>query len=122
AATRWLETGHDPDDYLPQMTWDKESRGVYVERLTRDHQTLEVLYADAATGQTRSVLVDRDPAWLDVTEDLSPLPGAAGEFLWTSERSGWRHIYRIGRGGETAALTSGDWSVDAIAGVDTDGG
>ncbi|QIB64135.1 S9 family peptidase [Kineobactrum salinum] len=122
AATRWLDTGHKPDDYLPQMTWDRESRGVYVERLTRDHQALEVLYADAASGETRSVLVDRDPAWLDVTEDLSPLPGAAGEFLWTSERSGWRHIYRVGRGGETATLTSGDWSVDAIAGVDTDGG
>lgn len=122
ATTRWMDTGHDPDDYLPQMTWDAGSRGLYIERLTRDHQTLEVLYADAASGDTTSLLADTDPAWLDVTEDLSPLPGAEGDFLWTSERSGWRHIYRIDHEGAATALTSGDWSVDAIIGVDADAG
>lgn len=122
AATRWLDTGHALDDYLPQMTWDRESRGLYVQRLSRDHQTLDVLYADATSGDSRLVLTDRDPAWLDISEDLFPLPGAAGEFLWTSERSGWRHIYRVGRKGGAVALTSGDWSVDAIVGVDTEGG
>ena len=122
AETRWMDTGHDADDYLPQMNWDTRSRGLYVQRLTRDHQTLEVLYADAATGKTNSLLIDNDPAWLDVTEDLTPLSGTDGEFLWTSERSGWRHIYRVNREGEASALTSGDWSVDAIVGVDTQGG
>lgn len=122
ADTRWLDTGHDPDDYLPQMTWDSESRGLYVQRLTRDHQTLEVMHADATSGETTSLLVETDPAWLDVTEDLAPLPGTDGEFLWTSERSGWRHIYRVDRKGRATALTSGDWSVDAVVGVDANAG
>ncbi len=122
AAIRWLDTAHSPDDYLPQMSWDRESRGLYVQRLSRDHKTLEVLYVDAMSGSTQSVLVDRDPAWLDIGEDLTPLPGTSGEFLWTSERSGWRHIYRIGREGGAVALTTGDWSVDSIVGVDSEAG
>jgi dipeptidyl-peptidase-4 len=118
--TRWLETGHDADDYLPQMTWAPDSKGLFVQRLARDHQTLELLYADAAGGSVQSVLVDRDPAWLDITDDLTPLAGdeADGDILWSSERSGWRHLYRVSRQGTIQALTGGDWSVDALIGVD----
>ena len=36
------------------------------------HRDQQVLLADARTGRTRTVMVDRDDAWLDVVDDLGP--------------------------------------------------
>jgi dipeptidyl-peptidase-4 len=68
------------------------------------------------------VLTEEDRFWVN----LGPGPffiKDGEEFLWTSERSGFRHIYRYSSGGRLLAqLTSGDWEVTEIAGVDERGG
>ncbi|WP_031470285.1 S9 family peptidase [Sciscionella sediminilitoris] len=43
---------------------------------------------------------------------------ASGEVLWWSERSGWGHLYLYRTDGTVGAVTSGDWLVRAIVGVD----
>ncbi len=118
--TRWLDTKHDPDDYLPHLTWLPDSSGLFVQRLTRTHQTLDVYHADLATGKLVRVLRESEPTWIDVTLDLTPIAERA--FLWTSERTGWRHVYRCAVGEDCKPLTAGDWSVDDLLAVDTDGG
>ena len=55
--------------------------------------------------------MERDEHWVNVTHDLTFLPGGE-ELLWSSERTGYRHIYRYRRDGTLLAqLTSGDWEV-----------
>ncbi len=45
------------------------------------------------------------------------------EFLWASERDGFRHLYRYSaEGKELARLTAGDWEVTEVAGVDESAG
>ena len=40
-------------------------------------------------------------------------------FLWSSERSGWKRLYLYAADGRLVRqLTSGDWPVDAVEGVD----
>ena len=40
-------------------------------------------------------------------------------FLWTSERSGFRHLYLYDIDGKLEKqLTSGDWEVENVAGID----
>lgn len=116
--TRWLDTGHDTDDYLPRVDWGRGGRFLFVQHLTRDHKQLRLLRFDLVNGDRDVPVTDSDPAWIDITDDFTALPGSRGEFLWTSERSGYRHIYRYS-GGKLSPLTSGDWSVDAIVGVAT---
>ena len=42
-----------------------------------------------------------------------------GGFIWASERSGFNHLYLYDSGGNLVRqLTSGDWQVDSVAGVD----
>src|SRR5262249_18483079 len=49
--------------------------------------------------------------------DLTPLRD--GRFLWSSERSGYRHLYLYSGSGQLVRqLTHGDWPVDMIEGVD----
>jgi dipeptidyl-peptidase-4 len=111
-----LPIGQDPDDYLPQLHWNAAGDAVYVQHLTRDHQTLRLWLAPADGGATQLVLAESDPAWIDIGNDLRSLRD--GSLLWTSEKSGFRHIYKVASDGRQRSLTDGNWSVDAIVGVD----
>src|ERR1019366_8725977 len=55
---------------------------------------------------------------INVSDDLRFLQDGQ-RFLWSSERSGFRHIYLYSlEGKELAQLTKGDWEVSAINAVD----
>jgi dipeptidyl-peptidase-4 len=112
-----VDLGPDPDIYLARVDWAKDGKTLYVQRLSRDQQRLDLLAVDPATGAARVILEETSPHWVELTDDFKPLKD--GSFLWTSERSGWRHIYLIGPDGRLIRqVTHGDWPVDAIEGVD----
>jgi len=130
--TKWLNLPGDPrNQYLARMDWAASPREVVIQRLNRLQNTNDVMLGDAETGGVRTVLTERDSAWLDVVDDLKWLDGGKS-FLWMSERDGWRHLYRISRDGKSVRLlTPGSFdliSPDAAFGsgyvhaVDTTGG
>jgi len=130
--TKWLDLPGDPrNQYLARMDWAASPREVVIQRLNRLQNTNDVMLGDAETGGVRTVLTERDSAWLDVVDDLKWLDGGKS-FLWMSERDGWRHLYRISRDGKSVRLlTPGSFdliSPDAAFGsgyvhaVDTTGG
>ena len=109
------------DNYLPRMEW-VGSKELVLQRMNRQQNTNRVLMADAVTGGTRTLLTERDSAWLDVVETIEWLPGN-NRFLWLSERDGWRHVYTAGRDGTRPVLiTPGQFDVIDIAAVDAVGG
>ena len=120
--TRWVELGDDlRENYLPRMEWVSAGELV-LQRMNRLQNTNRVVLADATTGITRTVLTERDSAWVDVVDDQTWLAGGA-EFLWPSERDGWRHLYRVSRDGSKVSLiTPGPFDVVSVAGVDEHGG
>ena len=120
--TTWLRLDDDArDNYLPRMEWAGPQE-VVVQRMNRLQNTDRVLLADAATGAVRTVLTERDSAWLDVVDDLQWLGGGT-RFLWVSERDGWRHVYLVSRDGKTVQpVTPGPFDVIAVAAVDEAGG
>jgi dipeptidyl-peptidase 4 len=112
-----VDLGPDPDIYLARVDWSKDAKTLYVQRLSRDQRRLDLLAVDPATGSSRVILTETSPHWVELTDDFKPLKD--GSFLWSSERSGNRHLYRHGPDGqELAQLTRGDWPVDALEGVD----
>lgn len=112
-----IDLGSDKDIYLARVDWSKDGKTLYVQRQTRDQRRLDLLAADVATGATKVVLTETSPHWVDLSDDFRPLKD--GGFLWSSEKSGWKHLYRYDAAGhEIAQITRGDWPVDAIQGVD----
>src|SRR5262249_41825947 len=73
---------------------------------------------DAQTG-TRNLLVEnRSETWINLHNDLRVVE-ATGEFLWSSERTGFRHLELRDRNGTLLrVLTSGDWPVDGVVALD----
>jgi dipeptidyl-peptidase-4 len=116
--TTWLQIPDDPrESYLPRMEWAGPSE-LILQRVNRLQNTDRVMLADAATGATRTVLSERDSAWVDVVDEIEWLAKGT-EFLWTSERDGWRHVYRVSRDGKRVTnITPGNFDVIDIASVD----
>ena len=119
--TSWMDTGGNTDGYIPRLTWTKSSDTLALQRLTRDHNELTLLLADTETGTTQAVVRDTDPAWVEVTNDLLFF-GDRERFVWTSEKSGYRHAYLYDYKGNETRLTRGDWEISALIGLDESAG
>ncbi|HSQ32297.1 MAG TPA: S9 family peptidase [Gemmatimonadaceae bacterium] len=121
-ATTWLVIPGDPrNNYLPWMEWAGPGE-LLVQHMNRLQNTNTVILANAATGTPRTVLVDRDSAWVDVVDDV-PWVDNGKRFLFTSERDGWRHVYAISRDGrEIKLVTNGPFDVVSVVGVDAPAG
>ena len=112
-----VDLGADPDIYLARVDWSRDGRTLYVQRQSRDQKRLDLLAVDPATGASRVILTETSPHWVELTDDFRPLQD--GSFLWSSERSGWKHIDLHGPDGRRIRqVTRGDWPVDAIQGID----
>ena len=117
-ATRWMNLGETRDALIARVQWLPDSSGVAVERLNRVQNKLDLMVADPASGNARVLLHESDPAWINVTDDLRFLK-TKKQFLWSSERDGFRHLYLYSLDGEQIArLTQGDWMVTKVAGID----
>ena len=119
--TLWMDTGDDPDAYIPRIDWTPSAKTLAIQRLTRDHDTLDLLLADTETGRSRVVVSDNDPAWVDITTDLMFLDKQRG-FVWTSEKSGYRHAYLYDFNGAEKQLTNGDWEISSLIALDEQAG
>jgi dipeptidyl-peptidase-4 len=119
--TKWMDAGETRDWLLARVAWQPDSAELYLQKLNRVQNQLLLLAFDPKTGKPREVLRETDKAWVNIGSDPQFLKD--GSFLWTSERSGFRHIYRYERSGKLMAqLTKGDWEVSAVAGVDESAG
>ncbi len=124
--TKWMKLPDDSNIYYPRLYWvpgqnGNDSDHLLIMKLNRLQNDLELVSANIHSGEAHTIYEDTDPAWVDVTDDLHYL--SDGSFIWTSEKSGYRHIYLIsGDGKSETQLTSGDWEVKRIVDVDARGG
>jgi dipeptidyl-peptidase-4 len=115
---RAMDTGAETDIYIPRVNWLTDSKHVAIQRLNRTQTTLDLLIADVQTGNARTSVAEKDPYWINVSDDLVFLKDGK-RFLWSSERSGYRHLYLYDLGGkQLTQVTKGDWEVAAVDGVD----
>jgi len=115
---RVMDTGAETDIYIPRVNWLTDSRHLAIQRLNRTQTALDLLIADAATGKTRTALTENDPYWLNVSDDLYFLKDGK-RLLWSSESSGYRHLYLFDlEGKQLAQLTKGEWEVSTVDGID----
>jgi dipeptidyl-peptidase 4 len=121
--TRWLDIEGDPrNHYIARMEWAAGSDEVVLQRLNRLQNTNEVMLGDARTGKVRTVITERDSAWVEVVDDVTWLKGGKF-FTWVSERDGWNHVYVVSRDGKSVRLvTRGPYDVVKVLGVDEKGG
>ena len=112
-----IDLGADKDIYVARVDWSADGKTLYVQRQTRDQKTLELIAYDPASGKGETILTDTDAHWIELNNDFTPLKD--GTFLWSSEKSGYKHLYHYAATGKLIAqVTKGDWPMADLEGVD----
>ncbi|HXB93228.1 MAG TPA: DPP IV N-terminal domain-containing protein, partial [Puia sp.] len=125
-ATTWMNVpGDSRQHYIPRMEWADNSSELVLEQLNRKQNDAKIFLCNAATGEARSIYEETDKAWIDVKERWSDDPtgwewmNGGKDFLWVSEKDGWRHIYRISRDGtKETLLTKGEYDMITLRAID----
>src|SRR5690606_31840503 len=120
AKPRWIDLGPEPDIYLARVDW-RDAQRLTFQRQSRDQHTLELIETTLASGRQRVLVTETSKTWVPLHDALRFLPD--GRFLWSSERSGYEHLYLASEDGRTLTpLTSGEWVVDDLLAVDAQAG
>lgn len=115
--TRWVDIGSDPDIYLARVYWSHDGNHLYAGILSRDHKSYKMLDINPDNGASKLMFEETSPTWINVRGSYEALEG--GGFLWTSERDGFKHIYRYEADGKNPVqITKGKWPVSRVNCVD----
>ena len=115
------------DDLFPtpwsisDLNWATDSSQFSFLYNQRGHQLLRVIGVNASTGESRVVIEESSPTFVDYSQKtyLHDLPQTK-ELLWMSERSGWNHLWLwdTEKGLAKNAVTTGEWVVRRVERVD----
>ncbi|KKB48192.1 hypothetical protein HMPREF1212_03510 [Parabacteroides sp. HGS0025] len=118
-TTTWINIPGDArNNYIPRMEFIPESNELFIQQLNREQNTNKVWIARIGSATPENIFTDKDAAWLDTNDNILWLKNNR-YFTWESERSGWRHLYRISRDGkEIVPVTQGDFDYIEPVGSD----
>lgn len=128
--TKWMDVPGDPKQhYIPRMEWADNSSQVVLQQLNRKQNESKLFYCDINTGEAKNFYTESDKAFIDIKSrwnDDDPTGwdwlNNGKQFLWVSEKDGWRHIYLIDRNGKETLITKGDYDIDNIKCIDEKNG
>jgi dipeptidyl aminopeptidase/acylaminoacyl peptidase len=111
----------DNDQRLMPLRWTPDGRELLYLKFGRCFKPINLMAADRATGQSRLVIHEEVPTFLnyeDLDRLVTVLPSGAG-VVWRSERDGWAHLYHYDLNGNLRArLTEGDFVVQSVVDID----
>ncbi|WP_278353144.1 S9 family peptidase [Chryseobacterium gleum] len=111
-------SGDEVQHYIPRMEWVLDSKSVILQQLNRKQNHCKIIVADAGSGNSKTIYTETDAAWIDIKSrwnDNDPSGwdwiDNGKEFLWLSEKDGWRHIYKIDMNGKETLITKDAFDV-----------
>jgi len=122
ASVRWFDIPGDPrENYLAKMEFVPGTDVVMIQQLNRLQNTNTVWYGNVKTMKLGQIYREREETFLDPgdNENIIWLDGK-NSFLWSSEKDGWRHLYRVSKDGRNESLvTAGAFDVIEVCTVDS---
>ena len=124
---KWMNVPGDPQQhYIPRMEWADNSSEIVLQQLNRKQNESKLFYCDVNSGAAKNFYTESDKAFIDIKSrwnDDDPTGwdwmNGGKEFLWVSEKDGWRHIFMVSRDGKKETLiTKGDFDIDNIRCID----
>ena len=117
---RWVDTyKYQPEDLLiVRVGWMPDSKKVWFMAQNRIQTFIDLNSANPDDGKSTTMFRETTKAWLGINDEgLRWLKD--GSFLWVSDRNGWTHVYHYAADGKLIRqVTSGDWDVGTIDGID----
>lgn len=116
--TTFLKVDGDPEQYLTSITWNPDSKSVFVGVLNRDQNHLKMNQYNAASGElAKTIFEENSEIYVEPQHPLLFFPNSTTDFIWQSQRTGYNHLFHYNlEKGLVAQLTKGDWLVTDVLG------
>jgi len=120
--TIYVETGV-LDQYLTNITWDPTGNFIYIGVLNRGQDFLQWQKYDAKTGKlAKTLFEERSESFVEPLNPLFFNPKNNNEFIYTTWRDGFTHLYRYNTDGKLLnQITKGAFEVTEFVGFDASG-
>ena len=105
-------------EYIPRIKWTRNPKVLALYGMNRYQNQLDFVLANAEDGTNRVLFTEQNKYYIDIHDNLTFLP--EDNFIWTSEKDGFNHIYIKGLDGSEYQITKGEWEVTAFDGLDSD--
>jgi len=131
AKTTWMNVPGDAvQHYIPRMEWAGNASEIVIQQLNRKQQESKIMLLNSASGEAKVIYEEADKAWIDIKSrwnDDDPTGwewlNSGKQFLWVSEKDGWRHVYVVSRDGKKETLaTKGDYDIITLEAIDEKNG
>ncbi len=118
--TVWLKTGKPIDQYLTNITWGPHEEFIYIAVLNREQNHMKLNKYNVATGElVKTLFEEKNKKYVEPMTGMYFFKTNPNEFLWLSERSGFKHIYQYNTDGEMInKVTDGQFDVLEFVGFD----
>ncbi|MBC8166887.1 MAG: S9 family peptidase, partial [Bryobacteraceae bacterium] len=95
---------------LNDTVWSPDSRRILISQSSPDHKKRQLLTVETATAKAVPIFGEEDLRWVD--SGFAGWSQDSSETVFTSERDGWAHLYRVkATGGEPVQITRGGFEV-----------
>ena len=105
-------------EYIPRIKWTNNPKVLALFGMNRHQNELDFVLANTEDGSNRILFTEKDKYFIDINDNLTFLP--QDNFIWTSEKDGFNHIYLKGLDGSEQQITNGNWEVTSFHGVNSD--
>ena len=120
-VTRWIDlSGYQAfEPLIPRVSWKPDGKKVVFSISNREQTWMDLNFADPMTGKSVTAFRETSGPWVNADDDHGPYWLKDGSFIWSSERTGWNHLYHYAADcRQHRAITSGKWEARALHGVD----
>jgi dipeptidyl-peptidase-4 len=108
-----IQTGEPAEQYLTAVSWHPLGDKIYIGILNREQNHLKFnAYQTSDGSMINTLFEEKDPQYVEPQFPAFFLPNNADQFIWLSERDGFRHMYLYSTEGELIKqLTNGEWMI-----------
>jgi len=118
--TTYLNIDTSDEHYLTNLSWTPDGKYVLVAEVNRAQNHFDYNLYNVTTGnKVRTLFSENNTRWVEPENDAVFLPNSTTEFLWMSEKDGYKNIYQYTTGGKfIKQLTDFKFVIKSILGFD----
>ncbi len=126
SKTTWMNVpGSAVQNYIPRMEWAANNE-IIIQQLDRKQQVSKIMLLNTTNGTANLINEEKDNAWIDIKSRWNnddptgwEWVNSSKDFLWVSEKDGWRHIYLMSKDGKKETLlTNGNYDMITFGAID----
>ena len=119
----YLDIDTSDEHYLTNLSWSPDEKYVLVAEVNRGQNHYALNTYKVKNGQiAKTILEEKNDRWVEPENDAVFLPDSKTDFLWLSEKEGFKNLYLYNTKGKFKRKVSNfNFVVKSILGFDTSG-